>query len=307
MILITEFMDELAVRKLKERYEVTYDPSLVKNQSAILKLIGDVRAIIVRNRTLVTKELIQNASSLTCVGRLGVGLDNIDLAACQKQNISVYPATGANSNSVAEYVICTAMILLRGSFLDNKKMLSGLWPREESSGLELKGKIMGLIGFGELAQCTKVIAKSLGMKIVAFDPYLDPANLAWKDTQNLSLEKLLGVSDVISLHLPLTNETNNLIDQKKLHLIKPSAVLINAARGGIIDESALAKVLKENKIRGAALDVFNEEPLSQGKAKKFSQLNNVILTPHIGGITQESNERVSHMIADKVKKHLDGN
>ena len=161
MILITEFMDHLAVKKLQERYVVTYDPSLVENQNAIIKLIGDVRAIIVRNRTLVTKELIQNAPNLSCVGRLGVGLDNIDLLACQKRNISVYPANGANTNSVAEYVICTAMILLRGAFFNKKEMLSGLWPREKSSGLELKGKIMGLIGFGETAQCTKVIVKEV--------------------------------------------------------------------------------------------------------------------------------------------------
>ena len=304
MILITEFMDELAVSKLRQKYEVIYDPSLVERQDAILELIGKTRAIIVRNKTLITKILINKASSLSCVGRLGVGLDNIDLVACQENNVTVYPAIGANSNSVAEYVICSAMLLLRRAFQKNIEMISGVWPRQESSGLEVRGKTIGLIGYGEIAQRTSVIAKSLGMKVVAFDPYINASSDLWRDTEKLSLEKLLRVSDVISLHIPLNKETNNLLDEKKLSLVKPSAVLINSARGGILDENALAKALRENRIRGAALDVFSEEPLSEEKAKKFSQLNNIILTPHIAGITEESNERVSQMIADKVEKHL---
>ena len=304
MILITEFMDELAVSKLRQKYEVIYDPSLVERQDAILELIGKTRAIIVRNKTLITKILINKASSLSCVGRLGVGLDNIDLVACEENNVTVYPAIGANSNSVAEYVICSAMLLLRRAFQKNIEMISGVWPRQESSGLEVRGKTIGLIGYGEIAQRTSVIAKSLGMKVVAFDPYINASSDLWRDTEKLSLDKLLRVSDVISLHIPLNKETNNLLDEKKLSLVKPSAVLINSARGGILDENALAKALRENRIRGAALDVFSEEPLSEEKAKKFSQLNNIILTPHIAGITEESNERVSQMIADKVEKHL---
>ena len=304
MILITEFMDELAVTKLRQKYEVIYDPSLVERQDAILELIGKTRAIIVRNKTMITKILINKASSLSCVGRLGVGLDNIDLVACQENNVTVYPAIGANSNSVAEYVICSAMLLLRRAFQKNIEMISGVWPRQESSGLEVRGKTIGLIGYGEIAQRTNVIAKSLGMKVVAFDPYINASSDLWRDTEKLSLEKLLRVSDVISLHIPLNKETNNLLDKNKLSLVKPSAVLINSARGGILDENALAKALRENRIRGAALDVFSEEPLSEEKAKKFSQLNNIILTPHIAGITEESNERVSQMIADKVEKHL---
>ncbi len=304
MILITEFMDELAVSNLRQKYEVIYDPSLVERQDAILELIGTTRAIIVRNKTLITKILINKASSLSCVGRLGVGLDNIDLVACQENNVTVYPAIGANSNSVAEYVICSAMLLLRRAFQKNIEMISGVWPRQESSGLEVRGKTIGLIGYGEIAQRTSVIAKSLGMKVVAFDPYINASSDLWRDTEKLSLDKLLRVSDVISLHIPLNKETNNLLDENKLSLVKPSAVLINSARGGILDENALAKALRENRIGGAALDVFSEEPLSEEKAKKFSQLNNIILTPHIAGITEESNERVSQMIADKVEKHL---
>ena len=304
MILITEFMDETAIKKLEKRYNVIYDSSLFENTFAISKVIGDAKAIIVRNKTLITRNLLDKAPLLTCVGRLGVGLDNIDIKGCEEKRITVYPATGANSNSVAEYVICTSMLLLRGAFFKKNKMVSGLWPREESSGSEVNGKTMGLIGFGEIAQKVKRIAASIGMKIVAHDPYLQPNSKIWKGTDNLTLDELLKCSDIISLHVPLTKETKSLIDKTKIELLKPSAIIINAARGGIIDEDALASALEKGRIRGAALDVFTNEPLDKEAAKKFGGLENIILTPHIGGITIESNKQVSSMIADKVNQHL---
>ena len=304
MILITEFMDELAIHSLKEKYEVNYNLSLVKDQNSLIKEIKTIKALIVRNRTLVTRELIDNAPNLICIGRLGVGLDNIDLNACKDKNITVYPAIGANSNSVAEYVICTSMILLRKAFFKKNEMIHGCWPRQESSGSEVNGKTIGLIGFGDIAQRTRDLALGLGMETVAYDPYLDKNNDVWKETKNLELENLLTISDIISLHIPLNKETSKLIDEKKLRLIKDSSVIINTARGGIIDENALAQLLKEDKIGGAALDVFNEEPLKKEYAKKFKGIDNLILTPHIGGVTKESNERVSQMIAKKIDMHL---
>lgn len=304
MILITEFMDESAVDLLKRKYNVYYDCSLVEDSNSLVKLINTMKALIVRNKTLVTKELIENAPNLTCVGRLGVGLDNIDLNACEEQNITVYPALGANSHSVAEYVVCASMLLLRKAYFKKNEMIAGNWPRQESSGSEVYGKTLGLIGFGDIAQKTRDLALGLGMKTVAYDPYLDKDSNVWKETKNLDLDNLLSISDIISLHIPLSKETKNLIDEKKLRLIKNSSVIINAARGGIIDENSLAKLLKENKIGGAALDVFNEEPVNKEYAKKFEGIDNLILTPHIGGVTKESNERVSKMIAKKIDFHL---
>ena len=300
MILITEFMDESAVDLLKRKYNVYYDSSLAEDSNSLVKLINKMKALIVRNKTLVTRELIENAPNLTCVGRLGVGLDNIDLNACEEQNITVYPALGANSHSVAEYVICASMLLLRKAYFKKNEMIAGNWPRQESSGSEVYGKTLGLIGFGDIAQKTRDLALGLGMKTVAYDPYLDKDSNVWKETKNLDLDNLLSISDIISLHIPLSKETKNLIDKKKLRLIKNSSVIINAARGGVIDENQLAKLLKENKIGGAALDVFNEEPVNKDCAKKFEGINNLILTPHIGGVTKESNERVSEMIAKKL-------
>ena len=304
MILITEFMDESAVDLLKRKYNVYYDSSLAEDSNSLVKLINKMKALIVRNKTLVTRELIENAPNLTCVGRLGVGLDNIDLNACEEQNITVYPALGANSHSVAEYVICASMLLLRKAYFKKNEMIAGNWPRQESSGSEVYGKTLGLIGFGDIAQKTRDLALGLGMKTVAYDPYLDKDSNVWKETKNLDLDNLLSISDIISLHIPLSKETKNLIDEKKLRLIKNSSVIINTSRGGIIDENSLAKLLKENKIGGAALDVFNEEPINKENAKKFEGLDNLILTPHIGGVTKESNERVSKMIAKKIDIHL---
>ena len=304
MILITEFMNEDAVNLLKKKYDVYYDISLAEDSNSLVKLINKMKALIVRNKTLVTRELIENAPNLTCVGRLGVGLDNIDLNACEEQNITVYPALGANSHSVAEYVICASMLLLRKAYFKKNEMIAGNWPRQESSGSEVYGKTLGLIGFGDIAQKTRDLALGLGIKTVAYDPYLDKDSNVWKETKNLPLENLLSISDIISLHIPLSKETKNLIDEKKLRLINNSSVIINTSRGGIIDENSLAKLLKENKIGGAALDVFNKEPINKVNAKKFEGLDNIILTPHIGGVTKESNERVSKMIAKKIDIHL---
>ena len=304
MILITEFMDEDAINLLKKKYDVYYDISLAEDSNSLVIKIKNIKALIVRNRTLVTRELIDNAPNLTCVGRLGVGLDNIDLNACKEKNITVYPALGANSNSVAEYVICSSMLLLRKAYFKKNEMISGSWPRQQSSGSEVYGKTIGLIGFGDIAQKTRDLALGLGMRTVAYDPYLDKDNDVWKETSNLELDNLLSISDIISLHIPLTRETSNLIDEKKLRLIKNSSVIINTSRGGIIDENSLAKLLKENKIGGAALDVFNEEPVNKENAKKFEGIDSLILTPHIGGVTKESNERVSKMIAEKIDIHL---
>ena len=304
MILITEFMDEDAVNSLKKKYDVYYDISLAEDSNSLVKLINKMKALIVRNKTLVTRELIENAPNLTCVGRLGVGLDNIDLNSCEEKNITVYPALGANSHSVAEYVICASMLLLRKAYFKKNEMIAGNWPRQESSGSEVYGKTLGLIGFGDIAQKTRDLALGLGIKTVAYDPYLDKDSNLWKETKNLQLDNLLLISDIISLHIPLSKETKNLIDEKKLRLIKNFSVIINTSRGGIIDENSLAKMLKENKIGGAALDVFNKEPINKVNAKKFEGLDNIILTPHIGGVTKESNERVSKMIAKKIDIHL---
>lgn len=306
MILITEFMNDKAVDSLRSKYEVIYDKSLADNQEKIPDMMKDIKAIIVRNRTQVNANLLNNSQNLLCVGRLGVGLDNIDLEACKKRNLTVYPATGANTNGVVEYVLTSALVLLRGAFNKTEEMVSGTWPREQSSGNEITGKVLGLVGFGEIAQKTADLARSFNMEIMAFDPFLDKKSSAWNNVKNVSLEKLLRESDVISVHTPLNESTHHLINSTNLNFMKKTAVIINAARGGVIDDKALSEKLRKNEIKGAALDVFETEPMDINSGSYFDDLKNVILTPHIAGVTEESNVNVSAMIANKIDKHLSG-
>ncbi len=305
MIVITEFMDQAAVERLAGEFETVYDPDLVDRPDEMGRAIAAARALIVRNRTQVTSDLLAQAPSLACVGRLGVGLDNIDLSACEAGGIVVFPATGANNRSVAEYVVSSAMVLLRGTAFASGSMLSGNWPRQTlGSGREVSGKTLGLVGFGAIAQLTAELAHGLGMATCAHDPFIADDDAVWTNTQSMDLESLLRTSDVVSLHTPLTKGTNHLIDADRLAAMKADAVLVNAARGGVLDEAALVNALKDGRLGGAALDVFETEPLDAAAAAKFANVPNLILTPHIGGVTAEANERVSALIADKVAEHL---
>ncbi len=265
-----------------------------------------VRALIVRNRTQVRGALLDAAPELTCVGRLGVGLDNIDLAACEGRGVAVYPATGANNLSVAEYAIGTAMALLRGAYAANEEMIAGDWPRQSCAGRELSGKVLGLVGFGAIARDTAARARALGMEVAAFDPFVPADDPVWRTAGRLDLDALLATADVVSLHVPLTDGTRHLIDAPRIAAMKPGAILINAARGGVVDEAAVAAALRAGHLGGAALDVFETEPLTAGAATIFAGVPNLILTPHIAGVTVESNTRVSELVADRVLAHLAG-
>jgi len=304
-IIITEFMDEAAVASLRERFDVTYDAKLVDQGAALKAALADADALIVRNRTQVRGDLLAAAAKARVVGRLGVGLDNIDVPACETRGIEVIPATGANALAVAEYVIGTAMVLLRGTYASSAEVAAGKWPRNAlSNGREVAGKTLGLIGFGGIGQLTAKLAKGLGMHVIASDAFVPPTSDAWRlaDAPPLRLDEVLWKADVVSLHVPLTAETRNLIDATRLAMMKNDAILINTARGGVVDEAALAAALKAGTLGGAALDVFDPEPLPAGSP--LADAPNLILTPHIAGVTSESNTRVSSMIAERVAASL---
>jgi (S)-sulfolactate dehydrogenase len=305
-IVISEVMDEPAVQELKERRSVLYNPLLVDRPHELRAVLGEARALIVRNRTQVTADLLDGGKHLTAVGRLGVGLDNIDLEACKSRGITVYPATGANAVSVAEYVIATALILLRGAYGKNAEVLAGTWPRMTLIGREIAGKQLGLVGFGSIARETAKRAAALGMTIAAFDPHVPTDDSAWSGALRLGLNELLSTSDVVSVHVPLMPETRGLLGPDMIARMKPGAILINTARGGILDEEAVVPALRSGQLGGAALDVFEKEPLDKANATRFEGLDNLILTPHIAGVTVESNLRVSTMVARAVLRHLDG-
>lgn len=304
-VVITEFMDESAVEALRAQYDVLYDATLVDRQADLLATLVGARALIVRNRTQVNTALLAAAPGLVVVGRLGVGLDNIDLPACRARHIEVIPATGANALAVAEYVIATAMVLLRGAYLSSAEVAAGNWPRPRlSEGREIGGKTLGLVGFGGIGRLTARLAQALGMHVLAHDPLVAPDDALWArhDVAPRDIDALLAEADVVSLHVPLTDATRALMDPARIARMKPGAVLINTARGGIVNEPALADALREGRLAGAALDVFDREPLPAGSP--LAGTPNLILTPHIGGVTRESNTRVSTLIAQKVGAFL---
>jgi (S)-sulfolactate dehydrogenase len=300
-ILITEFMDAPAVAQLQQAHEVRYDPQMVDQPEAMLHAAADVDALIVRNRTQVRGELLKALARCKVVGRLGVGLDNIDVTACEARGMQVIPATGANALSVAEYVIGTAMLLLRGAYQSQAAMVQGQWPRNAlSSGREIHGKTLGLIGYGSIGQLTARLAQGLGMRVQAHDALMAADHPAFSSTgvQAVGLDTLLASSDVISLHVPLLPSTQHLMNAAQLAQVKPGAIVINSARGGVVDETAVVAALRSGHLGGAALDVFEQEPLKSGAM--FADCPNLILTPHIAGVSLESNERVSELIARKV-------
>ncbi|MEM1345300.1 MAG: NAD(P)-dependent oxidoreductase [Pseudomonadota bacterium] len=298
-------MDEAALAGFGPGFEVINAPHLVEARAELLAALSDAAALIVRNRTQVDRALLDAAPALRAVGRLGVGLDNIDVAACKARGIQVCPATGANAASVAEYVITAALMLVRGAFQAQGPMLEGAWPRAMlSEGREIGGLCMGLVGFGATAQAVATRAKALGMAVLAHDPLLGPDDPAWALAERCSLQDVLAGADVLSLHLPLSAQTKGLISTEALAALPEGAVVINAARGGILDEAALAEALKTGRLGGAALDVFEDEPLGPEAAARFTDVPNLILSPHIAGLTRQSNARVSETVVARVKEAL---
>jgi len=303
-IVISEFMDEEIASQAFTGFDVIYNPQLVDDRKALLKSVTDARALIVRNRTEVNETLLNEGRKLEVIGRLGVGLDNIDLDACKSRNITVCPATGANDIAVAEYVIASAMILLRKVWFSSEPITQGTWPRNELIGSEVFNKQLGLVGFGAIARQTAQRAHALGIQTVAYDPLIDKDDPVWEYTKKVELLELIKTSDIVSLHIPLTEQTKNMLDSTTINHMRPDSVLINAARGGVLDEEAVVRALKSGQLRGAALDVFESEPLSSSRCQLFRNVPNLLLTPHIAGVTAESNVRVSQLTVRKVLENL---
>jgi (S)-sulfolactate dehydrogenase len=307
-IVITEFMDEASVADLKRDFDVHYDRELWSKRAEIEALMADLPALIVRNRTKVDRALIDRGNALKIIGRLGVGLDNIDVAHAKSKGVPVAAAIGSNAVSVAEYVIGMALLLLRGAaYRSTEATLSGQWPREAAGkGREVGGRTMGVIGFGYIGQIVAERARGMGMSVVAFDEYVPGDHPAWANVKRVDLAMLLKVSDVVTLHCPLTPETKGLLGAEQLAAMKPGAVLINSARGTIVDEAALAQALKSGHLGGAALDTFEPEPIDEATRAALAGAPNLILTPHIAGVTAESNVRASSMTAAAVRRVLEG-
>lgn len=266
------------------------------------ELVKDADVIVVRSRTKVTRSLIEAASQLKLIARCGVGLDNIDLKTAEERGITVINSPESSAISVAELTMGLILSLLRKIPLADRSMKEGKWLKRELEGQQLYGKILGLIGFGRIGQAVAERARAFGAKVIAYDIDNSKAIIAEKMGVTFlsgpnALETLLKNSDIISLHVPLTDETKLLIGRREFDLIKPGSYLINTSRGGIVDEEALYHALKSGKLAGAALDVFGEEP---PKMSPLISLPNVICTPHIGSSTFECQLTNSTEIAKQI-------
>ena len=307
-IVICEFMDERAVAQLAASHDVLYDATLQKDAPRLLAEAAKCDALIVRNLTQVRGALLAALiASGRCkvIGRLGVGLDNIDVPGCEAARMAVIPATGANALSVAEYVITSAMLLLRGAYMCSPAVVSGQWPRAAvSNGREMAGQTLGVIGFGSIGQLTAQKAKAMGMNVMAFDAMLlsGAAVFAQSGVMQVALDDLVKQADVVTLHVPLVDGTRGLFNAARIASMKRGAVLINTSRGHILDVAAVAAALRSGQLGGAAIDVFDVEPMPANA--ELQDCPNLLLTPHISGLSFQSNERVSFLIAEKVLEKL---
>ena len=282
--------------------KVTYEPEITPDQ--IKEKIGQFNIIIVRGRTKLTKELIEKADNCKIIARVGVGLDNIDQDAAKAKNIQVINAVEAAMTAVAELVLALMLSLARQIPRGDRAIRNGEWLKKELKGTELKGKYLGIIGCGNIGRRLGRLAKGLYMNIIGFDVIpIDEEFSKDVGLMKADLDTLLQSSDYISLHVPLLDSTHHMINEEKLSLMKNTAKIINTSRGGVIDEDALYEALKNGKLGGAALDVFENEPATNSK---LATLDNVILTPHIGAQTKEAQSLAANVIAEKIIQILRG-
>ena len=301
-ILITEFIDPEALKILSKDFNVIYKKDIWENSDYLKKEINKFDGIIVRNKTNLNQSILEKAANLKYIGRLGVGLDNIDTEYCKKNNIFVQPATGMNADSVAEYVISSSLSLLKKTKLINEKTQSGQWPRTSITTNELKGKTLGLIGFGDIAKKVLKLINAFEVTTIAFDPFITSQEMEEYNVKKVTFENILSLADIISIHVPLNNETKYLFDKKIFQKMNNKPIIINSSRGGIINEIDLLEAYKNNYVSGFALDVYEHEPVNKIFLKNITNDMNCILSPHIAGVTEEANTRVSEFIMNKTNE-----
>jgi len=304
-ILITEFLNKEALKNLHQDFNITYRSESWSDKDYLEKEIHNFDGIIVRNKTKLDKFLLEKALKLKFIGRLGVGLDNIDTEYCKNNNIFVQPATGMNADSVAEYVVNSSLTLLKKNQIINEQTLQGKWPRTTIVTKELKGKILGLIGFGDISKKVLNLVNVFDVTCIAYDPFITSKQMEADNVKKVSFDEILNLSDIISIHVPLNNETKYLFDRQAFIRMKKQPIIINSSRGGVINEKDLIDAYKNKYISGFALDVFENEPVNEAFYNNITNDMNCILTPHIAGVTVESNVRVSNFIIDKTNKFFE--
>ncbi|MDA8161587.1 MAG: phosphoglycerate dehydrogenase [Desulfobacteraceae bacterium] len=300
-VLISDLIAKECVDILKSAgIEVDERPGLAPDE--LLKAVEDADGLVIRSNTKVTADVVRAAKRLKVVGRAGSGLDNVDIPACNKRGIIVMNTPGGNTNSAAEHTVAMMFALSRHIPQATASMKAGKWEKKRFMGQELAGKTLGIIGIGRIGSILAQLAQGLKMKVVAFDPHVIPGMAEKLGVEIMEMDDLLRVSDYITVHTPLTKETKGLLNKELFNKMKPSAYVINCARGGIINEEDLYKALTTGKIAGAGLDVFENEPTT--KEHPLLSLDNFICTPHLGASTKEAQENVAVAVARQIADFL---
>jgi D-3-phosphoglycerate dehydrogenase len=304
-VLITENIIGEEMDALQRDFHTVFGPNLWEYPEKIRRMIPDFRALIARNQTRITRELIEAGTRLEVIGRAGVGMDNVDLDAASQAGIVVAYTPEQNTNSVAELTIGLMIALARMIPEADADTRRGGWNRWRFNGIELSGKTLGIVGLGRIGGSAAMKARALGMEIIAYDPYVDPESLRAMEAQArlTGFDEVLSRADFVSLHAPEMDETRGMFGYEQFCRMKPGAYFINTARGGLVDEEALVRALREKRIAGAALEVRVQEPAAPGA---FNEMPNVILTPHIGAQTREAQRRVVTAICRDVAAVLNG-
>ena len=289
-IVIADAMEPEVVAEIKKLGETAVVPANLK------AALADADVIITRSATMVNGLLLADAPKLKIVARAGVGLDNVDMEACKKRGIKVINTPGAPTNSVSELALGMMFAIARKISKADESMKNKAWLKKELTGTELMDKTLGIVGLGRIGASLAIKANALGMRVLYYDPRQDGTAIGKK----VSLDEIFLSCDYISLHVPLVPETKGLINAAAIAKMRKSAVIVNTARGGLIDEDALYLALKEGKIKGAALDVYPSEPYNG----KLCELDNVVLTPHIGGSTKEAQARIGQELVAKLREEL---
>ncbi len=299
-MLVADKLHGEAMAALEERYDVT---AKEVSPAELLALIEAYEALIVRSRTKVTGAVIQRGKRLRVVARAGVGIENIDVKVATERGIMVVKAPAGSSQSVAEHAVGLMLCLARRIPEADRSMKEGRWEKAALRGTELAGKVLGLIGSGRIGSEVAGICQAMGMSVIAFDPYLPKERAESRGIRLTTLEEVLQMSDFVSVHAALTEETQHMISHPQLSMMKRTAYLINCARGRIVDEEALTMSLQEGMIAGAGLDVYEREPPS---GSPLLELDNVVLTPHIAASTREAQRRIGLLIVEQLIKALEG-
>ncbi|MBN1231053.1 MAG: hydroxyacid dehydrogenase [Anaerolineales bacterium] len=295
-VIITDGLEKVGISALeKAGIEVANLNGISPEE--LVSVIGDYDGLIVRSRTKVTRELLEAASNLKVVGRAGVGVDNIDLAAAQSAGVTVVNSPMATTTAVAEHTLALMLSLARKISRADSDMKRGLWSKKELKGSELNGKTLGIIGMGRIGCNVSMLAQAFGMRTLGFDPLIPAEKIQENCTEPATFDELITQSDFITLHIPLTDETRNILNGAVFSRMKPGVYLICDARGGVVDETALLANLESGQVAGAALDVFSKEP--PGLTALVSHPN-VVATPHIAAQTDEAQERAAAHIASEI-------